>query len=201
MKRILIYGDSNVWGSTEYDEHGRLETDQRWAGMLPGLLGDEYEVVAEGYPGRCAGSIQDAREQDKDYDGREHYEVIFKSATPVDLVIIALGTNDLKRGYDRTPEMIAEDLQWYEGRTRYMGDYNGKMPRFLYVLPPRVESQVGWFEMEEGARERLVALMKDKVSDWVDLDAVELTADGVHFAVAGHSDVARRVADKVREML
>ena len=199
MKRVLVYGDSNVWGSGEYDDR-RLGLDERWAGRLAGLLGGEYEVMEAGYPGRCAGSFEQAREQDKDYDGHEHYEVIFKQASPVDLVVIALGTNDLKIKYERTVEEIVDDLLWFEGRTRYLEDYNGGLPRFLYVLPPRAENKVGWYEMDEGEREKLCAVMREKVANYVDLDVVGLTDDGVHFSVEGHADVARRVAEKITEM-
>ena len=201
MKRLLIYGDSNVWGSTEYDEKGRLGKNERWAGRLAEQLGDEFEVIEAGYPGRCAGSFEQARERDKDYDGHEHYEVFFKSASPVDLVVIALGTNDLKEKYERTTEMIVDDLLWFEGRTQYMKEYNGGLPRFLYVLPPRAENRVGWYEMDEGERVKLCEAMKEKVEDWVDLDVVGLTGDGVHFSVEGHEDVARRVGAKIGEML
>lgn len=200
MKRVLIYGDSNVWGSTEYDEHGRLGEDERWAGRIAEVLGEGYEVIENGYPGRCAGSFEQAREQDKDYDGHEHYEVIFKTASPVDLVVVALGTNDLKEKYGRSVGEICDDLLWYEGRTRYLEGYNGEMPRFLYVLPARTENQVGWYEVGEGARDELVAVMKGRVADYVDLDEVELTSDGVHYSVAGHADIAGRVAGKIGEM-
>lgn len=200
MKHILVYGDSNVWGSTEYDEHGRLNRDERWAGRVRNLLGDDFEIIEAGYPGRCAGSFEKARERDKDYDGHEHYEIIFKSATPIDLVIIALGTNDLKKKYERSTETIVDDLLWFEGRTHYMEDYNGKLPEFLYILPPKAENQVGWFEMDEDERKKLITLMKEKVENWVDLDTVALTGDGVHFSVEGHEDIANRVVEKIRSM-
>ncbi|MCL1839918.1 GDSL-type esterase/lipase family protein [Candidatus Saccharibacteria bacterium] len=200
MIKILIYGDSNVWGSTEYDENGRLEKYERWAGRLSEILGDGFEVIEAGYPGRCAGSFEQSREQDKDYDGHEHYEIMLKQASPVDLVVIALGTNDLKIKYERPVGMIVEDLLWFEGRTQYLKEYNGGMPRFLYILPPRAVNKVGWYEMDEGERERLVGAMKERVADWVDLDTVALTDDGVHFSVEGHEDIANRVAGKIIEM-
>lgn len=200
MKKILIYGDSNTWGSTEYDEHGRLGRGERWAGKLRGLLGDGFEIDEAGYPGRCAGSFEKARERDKDYDGHEHYEIFFKTATPVDLVIIALGTNDLKKKYERTVDEIVEDLVWFEGRTRYMEDYNGKMPKFLYILPPQVENQPGWFEMEEAERVKLCERLREKFEDYIDLERIALTGDGVHYSVEGHEEIAKRVAEKIRLM-
>jgi lysophospholipase L1-like esterase len=107
----------------------------------------------------------------------------------------------LKIEYERPVVAVVADLLWFVEYTRRLEDYNEKMPRFLYVLPPRAENRAGYYEMEEEKRGELCAAMREEVSDYVDLDYVELTGDGVHFAVVGHEDVARRVAEKVREML
>jgi len=200
-RRILVYGDTNVWGGTEYDEHGRLGRNERWTGRLEGLLAGEFEVVEAGYPGRCAGSFEKAREIDSDYDGREHYEIFFKSASPIDLVVIALGTNDLRKKYERPVGAIVDDLLWFGGWTRHLEDYNGgKMPRILYVLPHKAVNQPGWYEAEEGKRGELCATLKERTTDHVDLGTVGLTGDGVNFSETGHEDVARRVAEQIKEI-
>ena len=48
--RILIYGDSNVWGDRGFSENGvllgRYATKQQWPNILQQLLGDEYDTEA-----------------------------------------------------------------------------------------------------------------------------------------------------------
>ena len=51
MKTILCYGDSNTWGWDPISE-SRFDKDVRWPGVLRKALGDDYEVISEGLPGR-----------------------------------------------------------------------------------------------------------------------------------------------------
>jgi hypothetical protein len=48
--RILIYGDSNVWGDKGFGQDGallgRYATKQQWPNILQQLLGDEYDTEA-----------------------------------------------------------------------------------------------------------------------------------------------------------
>ena len=50
MRRILCFGDSNTYG---YAPDGqRYEADSIWPGIMGKLLGDRFEVVADGKNGR-----------------------------------------------------------------------------------------------------------------------------------------------------
>ena len=55
MKRILCYGDSNTFGTGPM---AALSSDPvhakhvRWAGVMEAALGDGWDVVVEGLPGR-----------------------------------------------------------------------------------------------------------------------------------------------------
>ena len=57
--RILIYGDSNVWGDKGFGENGallgRYAAKQQWPNILQRLLGDEYNIIQAGLCGRTAG--------------------------------------------------------------------------------------------------------------------------------------------------
>lgn len=50
-KRILCFGDSNTWGAVPA-EGTRHPDDVRWTGILAAELGNEYQVIEEGYNGR-----------------------------------------------------------------------------------------------------------------------------------------------------
>ena len=50
-KRIVCYGDSNTWGS-DPATRDRFPPDVRWTGVLARELGDGYQIIEEGLPGR-----------------------------------------------------------------------------------------------------------------------------------------------------
>ena len=52
MKRILCYGDSNTWGYVPSSDAVRYPTTIRYPRVLQTLLGNDYEVIEEGLPGR-----------------------------------------------------------------------------------------------------------------------------------------------------
>jgi lysophospholipase L1-like esterase len=93
MKAILCYGDSNTWG---YDPvtKGRFPRDMRWTGVLRQSLGDDYLVIEEGLNGRTT-VWDDPIEGYK--NGAAYLVPCLTTHRPLDLVIIMLGTNDLKR--------------------------------------------------------------------------------------------------------
>ncbi len=92
MKRIVCYGDSNTWGfipgtGERYDEN------TRWPALLQKALGDDYDVMEAGMNCRTT-SFDDPT---CDYlNGRRGMLYTLSIAKPIDLLIISLGTNDLK---------------------------------------------------------------------------------------------------------
>ena len=51
MKTILCFGDSNTYG-LKPDGTGRFDRSVRYPGRLQELLGGNYYVIEEGWPGR-----------------------------------------------------------------------------------------------------------------------------------------------------
>lgn len=93
-KTIVCYGDSNTWGYTP-GSGVRFDEDTRWTGRLQKLLGEDYRVVECGMNARTT-SFDDPF---RDYlNGRHGLVYSLMAAKPVDLLIISLGTNDLKYG-------------------------------------------------------------------------------------------------------
>ena len=101
MKRILCYGDSNTWG-TRPDGLGRWE--KRWPISLKEELGEECVIIEEGCGGRTT-VWDDPLEMHK--NGRTYLLPCLHSHRPLDAVVIALGTNDLKCRFSLTPYDIA----------------------------------------------------------------------------------------------
>jgi lysophospholipase L1-like esterase len=106
MKTILCYGDSNTWGWDPISE-SRLDKDVRWPGVLQQELGDDYEVISEGLPGRTTVWTDPIEGH---MSGKDYLIPCLHSHKPIDLVIILLGTNDLKHRFGVTAFDIAEGI-------------------------------------------------------------------------------------------
>jgi lysophospholipase L1-like esterase len=106
--RVLCFGDSNTHGCPGDDiDYVRLPADRRWTGLLQDLLGDGYEVIEEGLNGRTT----DVDYEDRPgHNGRPYFVPCLLSHQPLDVVVVMLGSNDLKACFARTPNEIAEAL-------------------------------------------------------------------------------------------
>lgn len=202
MKKILIYGDSNVWGDNFFTGV-RIPDEKQWPNILQKLLGKEFKILQEGLPGRVAGNI----ELDKKYkNGKDTFLAIFKTNAPVDYVIIALGTNDLQVKYDRDASLIAKDLLWYKDiiLEEYVDDDNkkkyfvsSKMPKIIYLLPTHfIEKENNpVFDYNSGIKRRkLINLFKNNqnVTSYI-FDNLPLFEDGIHLNYDGHKQLAEEV--------
>ena len=93
-RTVVCYGDSNTWGYTP-GSGVRFDEKTRWTGRLQTLLGEKYRVAECGMNARTT-SFDDPF---RDYlNGRHGLVHCMVAAKPVDLLIISLGTNDLKYG-------------------------------------------------------------------------------------------------------
>lgn len=92
MKRIVCFGDSNTWGYVP-GTGARYDEQTRWTALLRKSLPDDCVVIEAGMNSRTT-SFDDPT---CDYlNGRKGLLYTLLSAKPVDLLIVSLGTNDLK---------------------------------------------------------------------------------------------------------
>lgn len=92
MKNILFFGDSNTWGYNP-ENGGRYAYDERWTSIADELLGEEYHCIAAGLNGRTT-VFDDPWKCCR--NGRDALDIELQTHKPLDLVVIMLGTNDLK---------------------------------------------------------------------------------------------------------
>ncbi len=92
MKTLVCFGDSNTWGYVPGSDGERFPRDVRWPHQLQRLLGDEWEVIAEGLNGRTA-TVD--RPDSEGRNGLPYLLPCLHSHAPVDLVVMFLGTNDV----------------------------------------------------------------------------------------------------------
>ena len=99
MKSILVYGDSLVWGrnASQKDRHS---FDDRWPNVLASNLKDV--IVCEAGLGGRTTDLEFAGRPGR--NGLKHLSVALLQAAPLDLVILALGTNDTFAEARRKPQ-------------------------------------------------------------------------------------------------
>ncbi len=134
MKTILAFGDSLTWGF-EAGTFQRHPFDVRWPNVLAAGLGPGARVIDEGMNGRTT-AFDDASDA-ANLNGTVALPILLKSHQPLDLVIIMLGTNDLKfaarcRAFDAAIGMgrLIEIVQHFPFNTNYA------TPQVLVMAPP-----------------------------------------------------------------
>jgi lysophospholipase L1-like esterase len=171
----------------------------------------EYWVVEEGQCGRTS-CRDDPVEGDR--NGLRHLIPILESHKPIDIVVIVLGTNDLKQRFRPSPFDIAGGvkraaLAALDSRTG-PGD---AAPRVLMVCPPPVADSPG-FRMKFGdmfggcaeLSRRLPPYFSQAAKEcgaaWFDSGGVikSSQADGIHWEKEEHRKLAEALADVLRKM-
>ena len=110
MKRILVFGDSNSWGYTDQDNGQRY--DKRWPILLNEQLiqkGFNIKILEDCLPGRTT-NIDDPQDGIH-LNGAKVLKSSLLSHSPIDLVLLMLGTNDLKVRFQRTADNIADGIK------------------------------------------------------------------------------------------
>lgn len=98
MKKVLVYGASNVWGDN-FITRKRIDDDKQWVNILQSKMNDKFKFIQEGLPGRIAENY----EQIKSYkNGKDSFLATFLTSSPVDIAIISLGVNDIQIMYNRS---------------------------------------------------------------------------------------------------
>lgn len=136
MKHVLCFGDSNTFGY-DAESDGRFPDEIRWTGVVQALLGNEYRIIEEGMGGRTA--IQDDPVENL-MSGKHYLPPCLESHWPLDLVIIMLGTNDLKTRFGMlSAKEIAGGVETLARMTReFFEQKKMRVPKLLIISPIRI---------------------------------------------------------------
>ena len=217
-KSVLCYGDSNTWGfipgrfnpKTLYME--RYEIGIRWPSLMGKILGEKYYVIEEGLNGRTTNI------EYPDLEGRSGASYIIPclySHSPLDIVILQLGVNDLKiifnRGIRDIRDGIIEIVNLIQN-SLYGPDMQSA-PEILLVAPPPLEHE-GYKDADNisifsGAVEKSlefnryfceIAEIKNchylNLADYVRYSHV----DGLHLDHNGHKTTAKVLSEKIKKI-
>lgn len=105
MKKILCYGDSNTFGYNP-ENGSRYDENNRWSGILKNALKEKYVVIEEGLNNRT-GFVNNPN--GFNYNSMLHFPK-FTENLFVDILILAIGTNDLQFLFDIDCKMIEKKL-------------------------------------------------------------------------------------------
>ncbi|GAA6154269.1 GDSL-type esterase/lipase family protein [Pseudoteredinibacter isoporae] len=220
-KRILVYGDSNTWGWIGVDHafpSTRYRDDERWAGVMANALGDNYQISVDGLTARST-NLDDSTDWNSVHaqmlNGARLLPQAIAREMPLDLVILALGTNDLKAEFERDVEHIAEaimSLVALVNASDYGIAYEYLAPKVLIVTP----ALIGDIPNEDfraafsGAAEKSRALpdaIKQAVSadniavvDSAEIVGVSAAVDGLHLDLQQHKILGNYIATTVKDM-
>ncbi|MGB4985287.1 MAG: GDSL-type esterase/lipase family protein [Erysipelotrichaceae bacterium] len=135
LKRILIYGDSNTHGHDPTNIlHLRYDENQRYPKLLQKLLGNDYEIIEEGLNSRAISNACDYEY----LNGLKQLPMTLLTNNPLDLIIIMLGTNDLKLTYNRQVEDMVNDLQEYIAIIKEhttLKSYRHRSSQIMFISP------------------------------------------------------------------
>tara|TARA_B100000427_G_scaffold326418_1_gene335046 strand:- start:145 stop:810 length:666 start_codon:yes stop_codon:yes gene_type:complete len=218
VKNILCFGDSNTWGfvpgafdpETFYME--RYSLSKRWPGIMKEILGEGYHVIEEGLNGRTTNV------EYPDIPGRSGVSYIMPclySHSPLDIIIVQLGINDLKTIFNRKvseiSEGICEILDLING-TSFGADMQSP-PKVLLLSPPPLAHE-GYIDQNnelifQGGMQKSFEfhdyyseIAKEKGCYYIDLRPVVKYSniDGLHLDEKGHEILGSIVASKILEI-
>jgi len=211
MRTVLCYGDSNTHGTVPMHalgERKRYAADIRWTGVLAQRLGDGWQLIEEGHPGRT--TVLDDPVEGPHKNGRAALPVIMESHRPIDLVIIMLGTNDLKFRFCVNAFDIADSA----GKLAQIAMASQCGPgetasKVLLVAPPPVVETGALADMFQGGEatgqqfgHHFAEAARRYGCSFLDAGAVirSSAVDGVHFEPEDHGRLGHAIADAIEEM-
>lgn len=207
MVNILCFGDSNTFGTNP--SGGRWDLHERWPGVLQDELGSEFRIIEEGLGGRIT-VMEDTLEGDK--CGKRHLPVLLRSHRPLDLVIIMLGTNDMKHRFNMLPVDIAKGAaQLGEIVKTYPYGAYYPVPQVLLVSPPHLKPGIehseftGFTEAAVDVSHQLGEYYRQEAEKhhWLFLDAATVASasdqDKLHMEKQDHLALASAITKIIRE--
>lgn len=207
MKNILLFGDSNTYGLRPED-HGRFDWGVRWSSIVAeNLKKFRCQVSEEGLCGRTT-VFDDALRPGR--RGSEMLVPLLESHGPVDILVIMLGTNDCKKVYNASAEVIGKGIEVLIEEARAVSDNM----QILLISPIRLADGI-WEdgydpEFDAGSVRESLRLpdIYRKIADARNCSfmrasdfAIPGKADREHMDADGHKKLGNAVSEKLLSML
>ncbi len=211
-ERVLVcFGDSNTHGSVPSagPGGGRFGPGERWTGRVAATLGPAWRVHEEGLPGRT--TVHPDPVEGLHLSGLAAVPVVLGTHSPVDVLAVMLGTNDLKSRFGVGAADIASSVETLLGAARAFCTTTGRpVPRFLVVAPPPIVETGPAAEFFAGgaAKSRRFAALFAAAADRTGAAFLDAGAhvrvsdvDGIHLDADQQAALATAVAAAVRGLV
>ena len=212
MKRILCFGDSITWGFDPLNEI-RFPEEDRWPMILQEILGSGYRIIEEGQGGRTI-ATDDPAEGEK--NGIRYIIPCLESHSPLDLVIIMLGTNDCKLKFSYSSLDIAGEMRRFlEKVVTYNRFHCADDFKILLVSPPVISDSLKHSRLDEifscGRAKAVSSGLASYYRELADafgcsfLDAAQFVktseVDGIHLDASAQRTLGKVIAEKTLAMI
>ncbi|EAR52921.1 Lipolytic enzyme, G-D-S-L [Oceanicola granulosus HTCC2516] len=211
MPTLLCFGDSNTHGSPPANGPGpyaRYGHGVRWPSVCAGALGERWEVIEEGLPGRTAQF--DDPGMGAHMNGWPALRIALESHGPLDVLAVMLGTNDVKTRFAPTPARVTAGIAGLLdiALSEAMQERHGGL-RVLLVAPPKVVLaglDAGEFhgaeEVSAALPDHYRALAEARGCAFLDAnDVISVSPlDGIHFDETAHGALGKAVAEQVTRL-
>jgi lysophospholipase L1-like esterase len=208
MRSVLCYGDSNTYGQPVADlPDDRYGPDVRWPGILRSLLAPDWVVIEEGLSGRT--TVSDDPVEGVEKNGRRYLRPCVMSHKPLDLIVLMLGTNDLKVRFNKTASEIAMGVGALVQDIKDIHLVIGQpLPEIMIVSPPPLLDDLRDWEaiFAGGAKEKShqLAAEYEKLADSIEthfFDAGSVVqcsdVDGFHLSPEAHMTLAHAMKREI----
>jgi lysophospholipase L1-like esterase len=206
MSRILVFGDSNSWGF-EPGTGRRYPKGTRWPTVMHDALGSDWELIEEAMNGRTT-VFEDPIEPYR--SGVAYWPACLLSHAPLDVVIIALGINDLKRRFSLSAADIAGGAARLAQIAQELAvDDEGRRSQIILVSPPPLaklsdlaDAFAGGTETSHHLKAQFAKTAAALGVHFIALgDTVSLSnIDGIHLDAEGHRTWGRKMAELVKTL-
>jgi lysophospholipase L1-like esterase len=210
LKNILCYGDSLTWGyNAEGPSRHRLE--DRWPSVLQAELGSSAHVIADGLNGRTTAYDDDLAGEDR--NGARTLPLVLGTHSPLDLVIIMLGANDMKPWIHGNAFVSKHGMKRLAQIVRtHPYQLEAPAPELIIVSPPPVTPTddaefaaafAGAIEASVHLASHYKALATEIGCGFFDAGSVARTTplDGIHLDAENTRAIGRGIAPLVRSTL
>lgn len=208
VRTVLCFGDSNTYGAVPTlarSGRHRFAPDRRWPGIMRRQLGSGWDIIEEGQPSRT--TVRDDPIEGVHKSGLRALPICLDSHMPIDLVIVMLGTNDLKYRFAAMPGDIADSVEIIVRAIQHSeAGPGGAAPPVILVAPPAMQ-EVDWLgEMFSGgaAKSAVLGGLLRAVADRCEVpfvDAGEIVessaVDGIHLDSDAHRKLGLELAKAV----
>lgn len=202
-KNILCFGDSNTWGLNP-ETGKRYDENTRWTARLQQQLGSGFTVIESGQPNRTlvnnppfTGELNGIRYLKPDL--QQH---------ALHTLIIALGTNDLKKRFDLSPDKIASALASLITSIKHFYA-DAKLPSIVLFSPLFISPELPLKDIYMHCEHKLLPLnicyerlAYELALKYVDLSPLStlLASDGIHLSSQGHKRLSEIVASVMHSL-